>query len=75
MYLDVIFQYSGRPISSQDETVKHIKHLVRSHVKEATLLSNVGAEVSFQLPNDSSGEFQAMLTEIDARQAELGIDR
>lgn len=48
---------------------------MRSHIREATLLSNVGAEVSFQLPNDASGAFQAMLTEIDARKVELGIDR
>jgi len=81
VYQDEISQYSGRPLSLhfalslQDETVEPIKRLVRSHVKEATLLSNVGAELSFQLPNDSSGAFQAMLTEIDARQADLGIDR
>lgn len=55
--------------------MKPIKRLVRSHVNEATLLSNVGAEVSFQLPNDASSSFQGMLTEIDDRKAELGIDR
>ncbi|CAN0458173.1 unnamed protein product, partial [Hapterophycus canaliculatus] len=55
--------------------VRPIKHLVRSHVKEATLLSNVGAEVSFQLPNDASSSFQAMLTEIDRRKAELHVNR
>ena len=52
-----------------------IKSLVRSHVEEAVLLSNVGAEVSFQLPNDASPSFQAMLAEIDARKTELGINR
>lgn len=55
--------------------MKPIKHLVRSHVRAATLLSNVGAEVSFQLPNDASSSFQAMLTEIDERKSELGINR
>ena len=55
--------------------MKPIKRLVRSYVREATLLSNVGAEVSFQLPNDASGTFEAMLTELDARKAELGITR
>eukprot|EP00903_Cladosiphon_okamuranus_P008962 g8576.t1 len=60
--------------AAQEEGVKPIKRLVRSHVKEATLLSNVGAEISFQLPNDSSSSFQGMLTEIDDRKAELGID-
>lgn len=55
--------------------MRPIKHLVRSYVREATLLSNVGAEVSFQLPNDASGSFEAMLTEIDTRKEELGITR
>ncbi|CAM9541397.1 unnamed protein product [Ascophyllum nodosum] len=58
---------------NQEGNVKPIKRLVRSYVREATLLSNVGAEVSFQLPNDASGTFEAMLTELDARKAELGI--
>eukprot|EP00903_Cladosiphon_okamuranus_P016293 g15025.t1 len=59
---------------TQERSVTPIKSLVRSHVKEATLLSNVGAEVSFQLPNDASSSFQRMLTEIDSRKAELGVD-
>lgn len=59
----------------QEEGVKPIKTLVRSYVREATLLSNVGAEVSFQLPNDASPSFQGMLTEIDTRKVELGINR
>lgn len=59
----------------QEQGVKPIKNLVRSHVPEATLLSNVGAEVSFQLPNDASRSFQGMLTEIDSRKAELGVNR
>ncbi|CAM9216451.1 unnamed protein product [Ectocarpus fasciculatus] len=60
--------------AAQEAGVKPIKRLVRSHVKEATLLSNVGAEVSFQLPNDASPSFQGMLTEIDSRKTELGVN-
>lgn len=48
---------------------------MQSHVKSATLLSNVGAEVSFQLPNEASSSFKALLTEIDSRKAELGVNR
>ena len=55
--------------------MKPIKRLVRSHVNNAALLSNVGAEISFQLPNDASASFEGMLTEIDARKAELKINR
>ena len=52
-----------------------IKALVRSHVKGSVLLSNVGAEVSFQLPNDASPSFKDMLLEMDKRKEELGISR
>lgn len=52
-----------------------IKELVRSHVKGSVLLSNVGAEVSFQLPSDVSASFKSMLLEMDDRQEELGINR
>lgn len=55
--------------------VRPIKQLVRSHVRSAALLSNVGAELSFQLPRDASSAFKALLSEIDARKDELGINR
>ncbi|CAM9405596.1 unnamed protein product, partial [Scytosiphon promiscuus] len=66
--------YDPTSTATQEESARPIKHLVRSHVKEATLLSNVGAEISFQLPNDASSSFQAMLTEIDRRKAELHVN-
>ena len=59
----------------QGISVAPIKALVRSHVKESVLLSNVGAEVSFQLPNDASPSFKDMLLEMDTRKEELGINR
>lgn len=52
-----------------------LKALVRSHVKGSKVLSNVGAEVSFQLPNDASSSFKDMLLEMDNRKGELGINR
>ncbi|CAN0348380.1 unnamed protein product [Pylaiella littoralis] len=58
----------------QGGNVGPIKALVRSHVKGSALLSNVGAELSFQLPNDASSSFKNMLLEMDNRQAELGIN-
>ena len=62
-------------LHSQGNAVGPIKALVRSHVKGSKLLSNVGAEVSFQLPNDASPSFKAMLLEMDNRKEELGINR
>lgn len=52
-----------------------IKVLVRSHIEGSTLLSNVGAEVSFQLPSEASASFKNMLLEMEDRQTELGISR
>lgn len=60
---------------SQGNAVGPLKALVRSHVKGSKLLSNVGAEVSFQLPSDASSTFKAMLLEMDDRKEELGINR
>ena len=65
----------GGPLDYQGNGVAPIKALVRSHVKGSALLSNVGAEVSFQLPNDASPSFKDMLLEMDNRKEELGINR
>ncbi len=62
-------------LDHQENSVAPIKALVRSHVKGSVLLSNVGAEVSFQLPNDASSSFKNMLLEMDDRKDELGINR
>ncbi|CAM9360676.1 unnamed protein product [Chrysoparadoxa australica] len=50
-----------------------IKKLVHSFVEEATTLSEVGAEVSFQLPSAASSVFKNMLLQLDERSEELGI--
>ena len=42
-----------------------IRDLIKRHVPSAKTLSNVGAEISFQLPLDQSSHFPAMLTELD----------
>lgn len=62
-------------LSPQRENVKLIKRLVASHVPAAGLLSNVGAEISFQLPNDASPAFKGLLSEVDTRKDELSITR
>lgn len=67
----------GERLVSADggDAVTAIKQLVLSHVSSATILSNVGAELSFQLPNDASSAFRGMLSEIDSRMEALGISR
>eukprot|EP00735_Rhodelphis_limneticus_P009137 TRINITY_DN2560_c0_g1::TRINITY_DN2560_c0_g1_i1::g.19179::m.19179 TRINITY_DN2560_c0_g1::TRINITY_DN2560_c0_g1_i1::g.19179 ORF type:complete len:1829 (-),score=670.14,sp/Q84M24/AB1A_ARATH/37.15/0.0,ABC2_membrane_3/PF12698.2/1.1e-20,ABC2_membrane_3/PF12698.2/2.6e-40,ABC_tran/PF00005.22/8e-28,ABC_tran/PF00005.22/9.3e-22,AAA_21/PF13304.1/3.6,AAA_21/PF13304.1/0.00028,AAA_21/PF13304.1/1.1e+02,AAA_21/PF13304.1/0.00011,AAA_15/PF13175.1/1,AAA_15/PF13175.1/5.1e+02,AAA_15/PF13175.1/0.52,ABC2_membrane/PF01061 len=46
---------------------------IRSFVPDATVLSNVGAEISFQLPLASSGKFEAMLISIEKDSQALGV--
>eukprot|EP00123_Amoebidium_parasiticum_P018720 comp24269_c0_seq1/m.45256 comp24269_c0_seq1/g.45256 ORF comp24269_c0_seq1/g.45256 comp24269_c0_seq1/m.45256 type:complete len:1770 (-) comp24269_c0_seq1:99-5408(-) len=46
---------------------------VMAHIKDAKLLNNVGAELSFQLPDESSHLFEPMFRELETRQAALGI--
>ncbi|CAM9287239.1 unnamed protein product [Heterosigma akashiwo] len=48
--------------------------LVRGHAPSATLLSNVGAEISFQLPTDASAAFKPLLNHLDRELAGLGVE-
>jgi ABC-type multidrug transport system ATPase subunit len=47
--------------------------LVRAHVPEASVATNVGAELNLRMPMTSSPAFPAMLSALDARLAELGV--
>ncbi|TYZ68281.1 hypothetical protein PybrP1_002937 [[Pythium] brassicae (nom. inval.)] len=46
---------------------------VMMSVANAKILSNVGAEISFQLPLDSTGQFATMFEALDDRLAEFGV--
>jgi ATP-binding cassette subfamily A (ABC1) protein 3 len=47
--------------------------LVRRHVREASVATNVGAELNLRLPMASSPAFPAMLAELDAALEQLGV--
>jgi ATP-binding cassette subfamily A (ABC1) protein 1 len=47
--------------------------LVTEHIAKAKVLSDVGAEVSFQLPNADSAAFPAMIRALDKEKTELGV--
>ena len=47
--------------------------MLRAHVPEASIATNVGAELNLRLPMTSSSAFPAMLGELDTRLAELGV--
>ena len=48
--------------------------LVKSHVKAALLLTDVGAEISFQLPKEVAATFPAMFEDLDAQSEALEIE-
>ncbi|KAM9724848.1 phospholipid-transporting ATPase ABCA3-like [Dama dama] len=53
--------------------VKEISKMIKYHVPEARLESNVAAELSFILPKEYANRFKDLLTEMTDRQEELGI--
>ncbi|XP_036594650.1 ATP-binding cassette sub-family A member 3-like [Trichosurus vulpecula] len=53
---------------------EEISRLIFHHVPTATVESNVGAELSFILPKESSDKFETLFTELEEKQTELGID-
>ncbi|XP_078008637.1 phospholipid-transporting ATPase ABCA3-like [Phascolarctos cinereus] len=57
------------PVCNTEE----ISRLIFHHVPTATMESNVGAELSFILPKESSYKFEYLFTELEEKQTELGI--
>ena len=53
--------------------VRQVTTVVESHIPGAELESNVGAELSYVLPQSQVRHFQALFTELEARQVQLGI--
>ncbi|XP_036597538.1 ATP-binding cassette sub-family A member 3-like [Trichosurus vulpecula] len=53
--------------------VEKISHIVHQFVPSATLESNSEAELSFMLPKESTKRFEALFTELEREEKELGI--
>ncbi|CAI9722811.1 ATP-binding cassette sub-family A member 3 [Octopus vulgaris] len=53
--------------------VANVTQLLKSFVPEAMMESNVGAELSYLLPHDSSCYFEKLFNTIQSKQATLGI--
>mmetsp|Transcript_6325 Transcript_6325/g.7912 ORF Transcript_6325/g.7912 Transcript_6325/m.7912 type:complete len:1988 (-) Transcript_6325:343-6306(-) len=62
----------GAGLSLCDEN--GVVDLVRTHVPHFKLLSNVGAEMTFQLPQNSSKAFKDLLTGLDDSLISLGVE-
>lgn len=48
---------------------------IKLHVPTAVVLSNVGTEISFQMPHDMAPKFAFMFQELDAKKTLLGIEQ
>ena len=53
--------------------VKNVSGIVRKYVPEATLESNISAELSFLLPKESSDRFEHLFTYLEDNKDTLGI--
>lgn len=51
-----------------------LSRLVTNTVPQAKLLTDIGAEVSFQLPLDATARFPDLLRTLDVRKGELGVE-
>lgn len=52
---------------------KQLIDLVTARVTDAKILSNVGAEISFQLPLNGTAQFAVLFEELDAHLDDLGV--
>ena len=53
--------------------VERLVGTVKKYVPEAKVESNISAELSIILPNESSHQFEAMFLNLENKQSELGI--
>ncbi|XP_036595474.1 ATP-binding cassette sub-family A member 3-like [Trichosurus vulpecula] len=60
-------------VKAQHCNIHEIESLVHEHIPNASLESNIGAELSFILPKENVHRFQDLFAELEERQAELGI--
>ncbi|XP_072043597.1 phospholipid-transporting ATPase ABCA3-like [Amphiura filiformis] len=54
-------------------TVDPITNIIKTHVPNAALENNVGAELSYVLPHESVASFEKLFLELEQRKQELGI--
>ena len=64
---------SQQETTCRGSTDDAIVDLVRQRVPASSLSTRGGTELAFKLPRDDSSSFAALLSELDARKAELGV--
>ena len=53
--------------------VENIMKIIKSHVPQVQLESDVGAELSFALPKEQSAKFENLFSDLERNQEKLGI--
>lgn len=65
--------FDDERVGSTSAKDKRLKNIVLNSVSEASLLSNVGTEMSFQLPIGAASEFKSMFEQLDDEVDDGGI--
>ena len=60
-------------VKSPQCNVNQVADLIHSYIPTASMESNVGAELSFILPNEASDTFEALFTHLEENKKVLGI--
>ena len=60
-------------VKQQHCDVERLIVTVKNYVPEARVESNISAELSLVLPNESSHKFEALFLNLEKKQEELGI--
>ncbi|CAE8598611.1 unnamed protein product, partial [Polarella glacialis] len=63
----------GTADREQTQAQATIEGVIKMHVPEAELLTDVGAELSVRLPSSAASRFPCLLEELDARASEIGL--
>lgn len=66
-------EFDDERVGSSSAKDKRLKNIVLESVSEASLLSNVGTEMSFQLPIGAASEFKSMFEQLDDEVDDGGI--
>eukprot|EP00439_Symbiodinium_sp_Y106_P006642 s7462_g1.t1 len=64
---------TSKDMAAPPNAVDPIEDVVKRHIPEARKITDIGAELSMQLPSSSTGSFPPLLRELDGRGLEIGL--
>ncbi|XP_052061510.1 phospholipid-transporting ATPase ABCA3-like [Mytilus californianus] len=60
-------------VKNQSCNVSTVTQLIQSHIRTATLESDISAELSYLLPFDESSKFENLFKDVEAKKSQLGL--